>query len=133
MGRAFQRPTPDAFLTCDTPPIPPTTHPSIHPPTRPIQPHPTLRQLPQLIVLEGRDPETLLEELKDLRRKQVHPKHADTILSTVHKAKVSTGGGEGGGVGGVGGYIRGIYARSRMTSEACVSGVYTISCMAVVV
>lgn len=42
----------------------------------------------QLRMLDGRDPSELLEELKGFRSKQVHPRNADTILSTVHKAKV---------------------------------------------
>lgn len=42
----------------------------------------------QLRMLEGKDPRALLDELRLLQRKQVHPREADTILSTVHKAKV---------------------------------------------
>lgn len=40
-------------------------------------------------MLEGRDANDLLAELRELQRKQVHPRDADTILSTVHKAKVN--------------------------------------------
>lgn len=42
----------------------------------------------QLRMLEGKDPRALLAELREIQRKQVHPREADTILSTVHKAKV---------------------------------------------
>lgn len=40
-------------------------------------------------MLESRDPGKLLAELYVLQRKQVAPKEADIILSTVHKAKVT--------------------------------------------
>lgn len=39
-------------------------------------------------MLDGKDANDLLAELRELQRKQVHPREADTILSTVHKAKV---------------------------------------------
>ncbi|CAM9340718.1 unnamed protein product, partial [Scytosiphon promiscuus] len=41
----------------------------------------------RLRMLEGKDANDLLAELRELQRKQVHPREADTILSTVHKAK----------------------------------------------
>lgn len=39
-------------------------------------------------MLDGKDPQALLSELREIQRKQVHPREADTLLSTVHKAKV---------------------------------------------
>ena len=92
-------------------------------------PHRPCPLLPQLWVLEGKDPAALLEELRDLRRKQVDLKDADTILSTVHKAKVSfrglcTGGergGERGGRGGAGGavYVVGAGGGGGGAAAAC--------------
>ncbi|CAM9746088.1 unnamed protein product, partial [Ectocarpus sp. 13 AM-2016] len=41
----------------------------------------------RLRMLDGKDPQALLSELREIQRKQVHPREADTLLSTVHKAK----------------------------------------------